>query len=85
MNNNEVRVRQHSLVILDNFNRRGYLTRLRHAYELILTQNDLELSKRFHDLVEANGCTADNGDRTNYKLRTQPYYQRNRNGKMRGY
>lgn len=30
-------------------------------------------------------CQTDHGERTNYKLRDQPFYMRGRNGKMRGY
>lgn len=30
-------------------------------------------------------CKQDHGERTNYKLRDQPFYMRGRNGKMRGY
>lgn len=28
-------------------------------------------------------CKTDHGERTNYKLRSQPFYQRGNNGKMR--
>lgn len=30
-------------------------------------------------------CKNDHGERTNYKLKDQPFYQRGRNGKMRTY
>lgn len=30
-------------------------------------------------------CKQDHGERTNYKLKDQPFYMRGRNGKMRGY
>lgn len=32
-----------------------------------------------------NDCKNDHGERTNYKLKDQPFYMRGRNGKMRGY
>lgn len=30
-------------------------------------------------------CDTDHGERTNHKLKDQPFYQRGRNGKMRNY
>jgi hypothetical protein len=30
-------------------------------------------------------CKTDHGERTNYKLKDQPFYMRGRNGKMKGY
>lgn len=60
-----------------------------------------ELSDNFHepdldwmgpDPVETcdeygpvSDCKQDHGERTNYKLKDQPFYMRGRNGKMRGY
>lgn len=35
--------------------------------------------------VPDSDCKNDHGERTNYKLRDQPFYMRGRNGKMRGY
>jgi hypothetical protein len=35
--------------------------------------------------VASGDCETDHGERTNYKLRDQPFYMRGRNGKMRGY
>jgi hypothetical protein len=35
--------------------------------------------------VASGDCQNDHGERTNYKLRDQPFYMRGRNGKMRGY
>ena len=37
------------------------------------------------DNVASGDCPTDHGERTNHKLRDQPFYMRGRNGKMRGY
>lgn len=37
------------------------------------------------DQAGSGDCKTDHGERTNYKLRDQPFYMRGRNGKMRGY
>lgn len=35
------------------------------------------------DYMVSGDCKTDHGERTNYKLRDQPFYMRGRNGKMR--
>ena len=38
------------------------------------------------EIQETSGlCKTDHGERTNRKLRDQPFYQRDRKGKMRGF
>jgi hypothetical protein len=37
------------------------------------------------DFIPESDCKLDHGERTNYKLKDQPFYMRGRNGKMRGY
>ena len=35
------------------------------------------------NIFESSKCETDHGERTNYKLKDQPFYMRSRNGKMR--
>lgn len=55
-----------------------YLTRLIGEY----SQDPAELDFNQGGLGD---CKQDHGERTNYKLRDQPFYMRGRNGKMRNY
>jgi hypothetical protein len=50
-----------------------------------LINTTFELKKEdFHNFLKPNGdCKDDHGERSNNKLRDQPFYQRARNGKMR--
>lgn len=72
------------------------IQRLTDAYKCIgnLKIMDLKTAKPgqigmlsdFHcDDYDDRDCKLDHGERTNYKLKDQPFYMRGRNGKMRGW
>ncbi|ABY63180.1 hypothetical protein ST201phi2-1p354 [Pseudomonas phage 201phi2-1] len=56
---------------------RGYILE---AMELERIVSDLHWSQ-----MGANDCKNDHGERTNHKLKDQPFYARGRNGKMRNW
>lgn len=72
---------------------RAAIQRLTEAYKQIGKSIDIDVGTVYaHQMADLHmsdydgrDCKNDHGERTNYKLKDQPFYMRGRNGKMRGY